>query len=219
MEYDFTQMSHMAIFEGIKKEDFPNMLKCLGSYQKSYSKNEIIFLESQDIQSIGIILSGTVHMIKEDASGNKTLIICMKMGELFGETFACANNTSTHVSFVAASSCKVLFIPFYKVINSCTLACTFHHRLIENMVRLISKKNLMLMNKVEIVSKKTLRDKILCYLAIESENFKSNKFTIPLGRVELAEYLCADRSALTRELSSMQNDGLITYNKNTFTLL
>ena len=33
-------------------------------------------------------------------------------------------------------------------------------------------------------------------------------------RSELAEYLCADRSAVSRELSAMARDGLIEYNKN-----
>ena len=47
----------------------------------------------------------------------------------------------------------------------------------------------------------------------------STYIEVPLGRVELADYLCADRSALTRELSNMKRDGLLDYDKNTFHLL
>lgn len=96
---------------------------------------------------------------------------------------------------------------------------TFHHRLIENMVRYISDKNVQLMNKIEIISKKTLREKIMTYLQQQASEQNSKHFTISLGRLELADYLCADRSALTRELSHMQKDGLICYNKNTFEIL
>ncbi len=70
-----------------------------------------------------------------------------------------------------------------------------------------------------MVSKKSLREKILAYLHMQAEEQQASRFTIPLGRLELADYLCADRSALTRELGSMQKDGLIRYDRNTFELL
>ena len=75
------------------------------------------------------------------------------------------------------------------------------------------------MHKIEVISKKTLREKIMAYLQYQATAQNSRYFTIPLGRLELAEYLCADRSALTRELSCMQKEGLISYEKNTFKLL
>ena len=43
--------------------------------------------------------------------------------------------------------------------------------------------------------------------------------TIPFNRTDLANYLDADRSALTRELARMKEEGIIDYNKNTFTIL
>ncbi|MFQ9394553.1 MAG: hypothetical protein ACLR2E_11475 [Lachnospiraceae bacterium] len=55
-----------------------------------------------------------------------------------------------------------------------------------------------------MISKKTLREKILAYLSLQAETQHSRYFESPLGRVELAEYLCADRSALTRELAKMK---------------
>ena len=71
------------------------------------------------------------------------------------------------------------------------------------------------MHKIEvIIVKKTLREKILTYLQQQALDQDSRQFTIPLSRLELAKYLCADRSALTRELSYMQKDGLISYEKN-----
>ena len=75
------------------------------------------------------------------------------------------------------------------------------------------------MEKIEVTSKKSLREKILAYLSIQSQRNNSTYFEIPLGRVELAEYLCADRSALTRELNNMRNEGIIDFDKNTFRIL
>ena len=87
------------------------------------------------------------------------------------------------------------------------------------MVKLIGDKNVQLMQKIEVISKKTLREKILAYLRSQSPEDSSRRFTIPLGRLELADYQCADRSALTRELTHMKTEGLIWYEKNEFQLL
>lgn len=219
MRLDFKQLTLLPIFNGIREEDLPAMLSCLGSFLKDYQKDEVVFLESNEVKNVGIILSGTIHMVKEDSEGYQTLLVVMKENELFGESFSCGSRLDSQVSLLAATPCTVLFLPFYKIIHSCKLSCSFHHRLIENMVRLIGDKNVMLMQKIEVISKKTLREKILAYLRQQAMEHNSKQFTISLGRIELAEYLCADRSAITRELSYMQRDGLIIYEKNTFQLL
>ena len=74
------------------------------------------------------------------------------------------------------------------------------------------------MNKIDHVSKKNLRDKILNYLSSESMHASSNTFTIPYDRQGLADYLNADRSALSSELSKLQKEGVLSYKKNTFSL-
>ena len=50
-------------------------------------------------------------------------------------------------------------------------------------------------------------------------DLEEKKITIPFNRTDLANYLDADRSALTRELSRMRQEGLIDFEKNTFVLL
>ena len=211
--------TNSPLFEGIKPEDLQAMLTCLGYRIGTYHKGETIALEDEDIKYIGIILEGTVDMIKEDLWGNKTMLVRMRKDELFGETFACGEDSLSVVTFSVSEDASILFLPFDRVMHTCTMTCVFHHRLIENMVHIIANKNRDLMRKVEVISKKNLREKILAYLSIQSQIHQTRYFEIPLGRVELAEYLCADRSALTRELSNMKADGLIDYDKNMFRIL
>lgn len=87
------------------------------------------------------------------------------------------------------------------------------------MVTIIASKNVTLMDKVDVISKKTLREKIATYLLQEAGKQNSPYLDIPLGRVQLAEYLCADRSALTRELKMMKEEGFIDFDKNSFHIL
>ena len=207
------------LFMGIDPSDMEGMLGCIGYHVKAYQKGEIIAFEEENIDHVGVVLSGSVDMLKEDVWGNRTMLVRSYPQDIFGETFACGEDSLSTVTFAAAENCRVLFLSFCRVMHTCTHACQFHQRLIENMVRLIARKNRELMRKVEVVVKKTLREKILAYLSIQSQAQGSRKFEIPLGRVEWAEYLNADRSALTRELAKMKEEGIIGYQKNTFEIL
>lgn len=207
------------LFDGISPEDRKAMLGCIGYHIGTFQKGDIVAFEEENIKHIGILLSGAVDMVKEDLWGNKTMLVRMRKDEMFGETFACGEDNLSVVSFVVSEDAKILFMAFDRVMHSCTMACMFHHRLIENMVHIIANKNRDLMRKVEVVSKRTIREKLLAYLSIQAQAHESRYFEIPLGRVELAEYLCVDRSALTRELVKMKNDGLIDYDRNCFRIL
>jgi len=206
------------LFSGIKPEEQKSLLSCIGYHISTFRKGDIVAFEDENIRHIGIVISGTVDIIKEDLWGNKTMLVRVYKDELFGETFACGSSSLSVVTFLVSEDAQIMFIPFDRVMHSCAMACGFHHRLLENMVRIIADKNHNLMRKVEVVSKRTIREKLLAYLSIQAQGQNSRYFEIPLGRVELAEYLCVDRSALTRELVKMKAEGLIDYHKNCFRL-
>ena len=198
----------MTVFENVNTPLFADMsaqdiraaLSCIGYHVSRYRKGEIVAFEQEHIRHVGILLSGAVDMVKEDLWGNKTMLVRARRSDVFGESFACGSDAQSVVTFVVSEDAEILFLPFSRVMHTCTKVCAFHHKLVENMVRVIADKNQDLMRKVEVVSKKTLREKILAYLSIQAQNRDSRYFEIPLGRVELAEYLCVDRSALTRNL-------------------
>lgn len=217
--FEFLAGVETPLFDGIRPEDMGGMLSCIGYHISAYKKGQIIAFEEENIRHVGIVLSGAVDMVKEDLWGNRTLLVRSRKNEMFGETFACGEDTTSVVTFAAYEDARILFLPFNRVMHTCSHACGFHQTLVENMVRVIAGKNRDLMRKVEVVSKKSLREKILAYLSIQSQAQKSSAFEIPLGRVEWAEYLCADRSALTRELAKMKEEGLIDYHRNQFQIL
>jgi len=208
-----------SLFDGIIPEDRVSMLGCIGYHIGTFKKGEAVAFEDENIRHIGIVLSGSVDMVKEDLWGNRTMLLRMYRDEVFGETFACGDDNTSVVSFLVSEDARIMFIPFDRVMHTCTMACVFHHRLVENMVRIIANKNRDLMRKVEVVSKRSIREKILAYLSIQAQLQDSRYIELPLGRVELAEYLCVDRSALTRELVRMREEGLIDFDRNCFRIL
>lgn len=207
------------LFAGLDPQERTAMLGCTGYHISTFRKGDIVAFEDENIRHVGIVLSGAVDMIKEDLWGSKTMLVRSRKGDVFGETFACGSDSLSVVTFAVSEDAKILFMPFDRVMHNCSMACQFHLKLIENMVRVIADKNRDLMRKVEVVSKRTIREKLLAYLSIQAQTQQSRYVEIPLGRLELADYLCVDRSALTRELAKMKSDGLIDYDRNCFRML
>ena len=88
-----------------------------------------------------------------------------------------------------------------------------------NLLSVSMRKNLILSGRIFHTSARTIRGKLLSYLNAVSLRTHSSEFDIPFDRQQLADYLNTDRTALSKELSRMQADGILTYRKNHFHLL
>ena len=216
---DIKTFINLPLFAGIKEEEIQPMLHCLGGLVKTYKKGAYVALAREEIKYVGIVLSGNIHMIHEDIWGANSILAVIHAGGLFGETFACGTDLNSSVTFQAAEDTKALIIPFHKVLHSCAQNCPFHHRLIENMTIMLADKNAQLMRKLQVTSQKVLRKKIMIYFSFQVQESHSKTFTLSLNRQELADFICADRTALARELTRMKKDGLIDFQRNTFTML
>ena len=219
MEQIIQKYMKNPLFENISAEDAQAMLGCLHSYTKNYKKGEVIIMEKDSIRYMGIVLSGTVHMMKEDIWGRQTMMTYISDNDIFGESFAVQKQPDSYVTFIAGSDASVLFVSAWNVIHCCPSQCTFHEQLTRNMFDILGQRSIRLMERIEISSKPSLREKILAYLSMQAQKQDSRYITLPLGRIELANYIGANRSALTRELAAMREDGLIDYDKNTFRIL
>ncbi len=208
--------SDIPLFEGISSENLDKLLFCINSFKKEFEKGETIIMEKDKVPYIGIVLFGDVHILKEDIWGNSTLLSYVGIGNLFGENFAVSKVPESSVTFMAASKTKVLFLAASSIIHTCPNSCGFHAKIAENMFHLLGEKSISFMNKIEIMSKDSLRNKLLAYISMLSQEQKSRYVTSPLTRTELADYLSVNRSAMTRELGKMREDGLIDFDKNTF---
>lgn len=207
-----------VLFNNISPNQVHTLLSCLDTKEKKYAKGEIIIREGDVVDTIGFVFAGSVQVFRLEYAGNRIIQAIFGPGSVFAETFVCAGVKSP-VTVAAAEDSRVLFIPFYRMLKSCGESCTFHTQLIHNMIELLAKKNLLLNAKIELSSKRTIRDKLLLFLSEEQKKVNTKKFSIPFNRYELADFLCVDRSALSRELSRMKKEGLISFEKNEFELL
>lgn len=210
-------MLPIDLFEKLEENQILELLKCIGIKTKVHRKNSYILKAGSKIDFLGVILSGEAKISKTDSLDRETIIEKIKINDIFGHNIVCCGETKSPVDIIATTECDVLFLPFEKVVTPCSKLCTYHLQLIKNVMKMISKRNALLSDKIDILGQKTTRDKILSFLETYRNGEKA--FSIPYSREEMAKFLCVDRSAMSRELCKMRDDGIIKFNKNHFEFL
>ncbi len=215
---DLTILSQCELFSGIETEEITHVLDCLQARPAQFSRQQIIYAMGDAPRAVGIVLSGAVDVLKDDWWGNRAMMQRIGPSGIFGESFAMAEAARLPVSVVAAESTRVLFLDARSILTGCPTACSYHTRLIYNTARLLAQKNIDLTLSMEHLSRRTIREKLLSYLNWTAQRQGSNTFTLPLNRQELADTLCVDRSAMCAVLSALKREGVVDYNRATFTL-
>lgn len=206
------------MFEGITIENCNAMMNCLGCTQKNYMKDQILSPSEAYTRQIGIVIRGCIHIIQEDIWGRNAFISYTDDKDIFGIPLLREKMADRGIIFKASEPTTVLFLPVDKILYPCKNSCPFHRQLSRNLFNMISRRNISLMEKIEITSKSSLREKILAYLSLEAQKAGSTTITLPLNRTEMADYLCTNRSALSRELAKMKQEGIIDYKQRVFHL-
>ncbi|MDR2210742.1 MAG: Crp/Fnr family transcriptional regulator [Spirochaetaceae bacterium] len=215
------------LFKDMTEADIQKLLSCLSVQRKTFKKNTFILVAGEGAKKnreggpaipMGIVLSGSLRMIQNDFWGNRSILGSINPAGFFGGAFSYAQVESAPVSVVAAEKSEVLLFNYKTIPIVCRNACSFHMVLINNLIGLLAKKNVMLIQKLEYMNHRSIREKILAYLSGRALEAGKNRFTIPYNRQELADYLSVDRSALSRELGRLRDQGLLSFRKNTFTL-
>lgn len=219
METYIEILKNTQLFSGVKEKELPAMLNCLQPKVVSFAKGSYILQQGEPIHDIMILVNGKLLIQCDDFWGNRSIITEIRIGEMFGEAYIAQKNEPIPNDVVAQEESSVLFFDIQKILTICPSACTFHSIIIQNLFFAISEKNRKLVQKIGYMSNRTIRTKLLAYLSEEAKKQNNNLFSIPFNRQQLADFLCVDRSAMSNELSKMQEEGLLQFHKNKFKLL
>ena len=199
-----------TLFAGLSAVELSTLLSRLGGSVRSYGKGEALVLAGEPSRRVGIVLSGELEAYRPAPGGVRIPIAQVEPGGVFGDVLG-GSSLSSPVTVLAAAPCEVLLL--------LSDGSPAHQRVVQNLVRTISDKYFSLSRRIDLLVLKSLRAKVCAYLLSEAERAGSLTFSIPFSRIQLADYLNCDRSALSRELSQMQRDGLLDTYKSSFKLL
>lgn len=219
MKEYFNLLLSTPLFNGIDPADLEPMLHCLGASTITSPKGDPVFLEGDAAGFIGVVLEGTVQVVQEDFYGNRNILSQAEKGQLFAESFACANIEAIPVSGYAVRNSKIMLLSCQKMLTICSSACVFHNQLVKNLLKVLAQKNLEMNNKIRFMSQKTTKEKLMAYLLEQAKANGSPEFTIPFDRQALADYLGVERSAMSAELGKLKKAGILDFKGSAFHLL
>lgn len=195
------------LFDGIKDEQLADAIKLLNGRIKKVIKDDYIVQLGGTIQYAGLLLKGKIESSFQNENFDQITMHTFTGGYLFGEGLVINHAKNSPVQVRAVEDSVVLFIDL-EMIYAAADNSPVRNILARNLIKSLAKKNLILNQKVRILSQKSLRDRIFIYLRTLPKD-RDGYAKIPFTQTALAEYLGVNRSALSRELGRMQNEGLL----------
>ena len=185
---------------------------------QEYRKGVLVIAPQQRVNRFGIVLTGKIHLMHIFSEGNYSLMSSLDSGELLGADLIFTRSQLSPYHAMAAADTRVVYFPGQLVTQTGMLEDKDRLALSQRLAAWISTMNMKKEYRLAILSQNGLRERITTYLTMQASRRQTVSFAIPFSREELAAYLCVNRSALSHELSRMQQEGLITFRKNHFCL-
>lgn len=212
-----THFSHVlrqcSCFGGIPENKYGDVLRCLRAQNRKFQKGSMILQSGSRKNPAGIVLAGTVKLTLYSESDSEIYTNHCSQGDMFGENLACSDLVNHYMQIWAESDCEILFLDFTALFSLEGCACPFKMKVSTNLLQEFARKVNFLNDKVRILAQKRLRDKIKIYLQT-CKCGPDGWISLPYDRNNLAEFICADRSALSRELGRMQREGILKLENN-----
>lgn len=212
-------LKQSSLFQGTDEKEIQSMLVCMSATEKHYAKGESIYRIGEQITKMGLLLEGSIHIQREDYWGNLSILNQITPGNMIGEAYALPNSTPIVNNVIATEASTILFMDVKKLMTTCSSACVFHMKMIQNLLMVLAGKNRSFAQKLGHMSQRSTRDKLLSYLSEQSMLAESSEFDISFNRQQLADFLSVDRSAMSNELCKMRDEGILKFQKNHFVLL
>ncbi len=213
MEQNFKDI---ILFNGLTPKEISEFLQCIKAKTISLKKGEELFFQGEKLNKVALVISGMLSVIRIDYWGRRDILSTVTPNNIFGAGYAYSSNAELPVSVEANCDTEILLLDSSLLITPCQKACLVHQKVQVNLIKILAKRNVILLEKIQNLSHRTTREKILSLISYYAENSIA---TLPYNRQEMADYLCIDRASLSRELSKLQKEKILKFKKNKFTLL
>jgi len=206
------------LFKGLSLNELPSLLRCLGAHEEHYQKGDLIFASEDEVEEIGLVLTGYVETEYLDYEGQRSIISSIKEGGLIGDAFGFSAERRYPFDVVSQCDCHILLLSINKILHPCSLKIEEQERLFENLLAIVASKYRTLAEKSVLLSRRNTRKKLLAFFYERQKEAKDRPFTIPFNQQELSDYLFVERSGLSLELNKLKKEGILVYQNGFYQL-
>ena len=204
------------LFANISNQNLEKLLKLLRADTFTCKKGVSLSYLMND-NFVGIVLEGYLEVIKRDYEGHRSIIETLEPMQVFGTTISSLNSPDYDIETILYS--KIILIDYNNILNFLEKGNHSYQKFLTNLLVIVTNKISEKNERIAILTQKSIRNKLLEYFKITSLKNNSRHIYIPTTYTELAEYLAVDRSAMSRELKNLQNEGFIDIKNKKITLL
>ncbi len=211
-------LQNSRLFQGLTVCELEKVCQAVMPIEKEYSKNQIIINQGELVHKIGILKKGSAISTKYHFNGDAQILRIYLQGEVL--LLEAVNTTllTSPVTLISQTDSIVVFVPYTEIVKKDSISPRIKEVIMSNCSEILSNELIRLMYKIDVLSKRTLWERILTYLSLIRERSGSSSFDIGMNQEQLAQYLCVNRSVLSKELNLLRKSGLIDYKGSRFTV-
>ena len=209
-------LAESPLFSGMDEGGALELLAAVGAGVEERDKNGYFIYQGDEETDIYIVLEGRAEGESVSAGGELRSVNVFLPGDEFGDILSGSGERSP-VSVRALGRCAAARLSFDSLLSA-RGAESARAQLLRNLVRTASRKYFALSRRVSLLLETRLKRRVTAYLGQLAEEQGGGTVTAPYDREGMARYLGCERSALSRELSRLRDEGAIEYKKNIFTL-
>ena len=206
------------LFEGISVDALPGLVQTLGGEIKHYAAGQSIMRMGRAPIVTGVILAGAIEVSFLNENADQIDMNVFEAGQSFGETMEGADLSSSRMFVKALHKTTILRLQFRQIYRLASCPDPHLWRFTLNMLRRISAKGIFYQHKIRIMGQKSIRAKLSVYfqsLTCTADGLMQRD----MNQTQLARYLGVERSALSREMSHLRDEGIIDYDRKSVRVL
>lgn len=208
-----------ALLDNLTLEEVRQILRFTAPMAKNFTGNQIILDQGQAVSCIGMIQSGTVMGMKYHFGGEAQILRVYREGEVLSLDAINTYAQTSPVTLVSQRHSTVLFFSYQKLMQIEQVSEQVKAQVLHNINQILSNECIRLMYKIDVLSKRTLEERVLTYLSIIREKRGREVIDIRMNQEQFAQYLCVNRSVLSKELNRMRKEKVIDYQKSKYVIL
>ncbi len=181
----------------------------------SIAKNEVVVRQDSLCKHLNILLKGRLRVDIIDAMGNDVLIEYIEAPRAFGTPHLFRADGRHPASFTALED--GIYLMATK--DSAFQLISEHPEILKRFLCISSSCNKCTAIRLRALSQKNIRKRFVVYLFDRLTTVETTVVKVEHNQVQLADYLCVTRPALSKEINKMIREGLIRATGKTIELL
>lgn len=212
---EIAKLLNNKLFENLSLNDLKEILKDVNLSERSYKKNESIFYENySQVKKIGFLIKGALGACTINKKGdviNKSVFFAK---DIFPEYLVINNINLFKYDLVCLQPSSIIWMDANDFLN-----IVKHNQKINlALIKYMSQRGYKDQIRISCLNLKTIREKISFYI-LKMNSWNDDKVPMPVNQKVFADILNVKRSSLNKELNSMSNEDLISYDRNNIYIL